>query len=84
MRNDRKTVVGKVTSDKGNKTITVSVERRIKAPKFGKYIRKFTKCYAHDENNEARTGDQVEIMESRPVSKNKSWRLVKVLSRGEE
>jgi len=79
-RGQRKTKVGVVTSDKMDKTITIKVERLIQHPKYKKYIRKYTKIKAHDEKNEARIGDRVEIMETRPLSKTKSWRLCKVLN----
>ena len=81
-RGSRKTKIGIVISDKMEKTVSVQVNRLVKHPKYGKYIKKFSKFKAHDENNEARTGDRVEIMESRPLSKTKSWRLVKILERG--
>ncbi len=77
-----KSLVGTVTSDKMQKTITVSVERLEKHPLYGKYVRRRTVCKAHDENNEARIGDRVEIMATRPLSKTKQWRLVRVLERG--
>ncbi|MBK1734950.1 30S ribosomal protein S17 [Halorhodospira abdelmalekii] len=76
-----RTVNGRVVSDKMDKTRTVLVERRVKHPLYGKYIRRSTKLYAHDEQNEARAGDWVAIEECRPLSKNKAWRLVKVLER---
>lgn len=77
----RKTVVGVVTSDKMNKTITVSVERLEKHSRYGKYVRRSTVYKAHDENREAHTGDTVEIMATRPLSKTKRWRLARVVSR---
>ncbi len=80
-RGRRKSLVGTVTSDKMNKTITVSAERLEKHPRYGKYIRRRTLCKAHDENNEARVGDTVEIMAARPLSKTKRWRLVRVIKR---
>lgn len=80
-RGQRKSLVGTVTSDKMNKTITVSAERLEKHPRYGKYIRRRTLCKAHDENNEARAGDTVEIMAARPLSKTKRWRLVRVIKR---
>jgi len=79
-------VSGKVVSDKMDKTIIVRSERRVKHPKYGKYIRRFTTYYAHDENEDARIGDQVELAATRPVSKSKRWRLVRVtrsIDRGE-
>ena len=77
-RNMRRTLRGVVTSDKMDKTITVRVERRYKHPKYHKYVRKHTKYHAHDETNEACLGDAVEIMEVRPMSKLKRWRLLSV------
>ncbi|MBI2932365.1 MAG: 30S ribosomal protein S17 [Planctomycetes bacterium] len=66
------------------KTITVKVERFVQHPTFGKYVRRFTTCYAHDEKREAKRGDRVEIMEMRPLSRLKRWRLVKVVGQGSE
>ena len=80
-RGHRKRAVGVVTSDRRNKTITVSVSRLVKHPRYGKYLRRSTKFAAHDEQNQARKGDQVEIMETRPLSKQKRWRLLRVLER---
>jgi len=79
--NVARTVEGKVVSNKAEKTISVMVERRVKHPLYGKYIRKSTKFLAHDENNECGEGDTVQIEECRPLSKNKSWRLVKVVEK---
>lgn len=76
-----RTVNGRVVSDKMDKTRTVLIERRVKHPLYGKYIRRSTKLYAHDEGNEAKEGDWVAIQECRPMSKNKAWRLVEVLER---
>ncbi|MDF1700883.1 MAG: 30S ribosomal protein S17 [Planctomycetota bacterium] len=78
-RGMRRVVTGKVVSDKMDKTITVRQERLVKHPLYGKYIRRATSYKAHDENNTARMGDVVEITSSRPVSKTKSWRLVRVV-----
>ena len=75
----RKTRVGVVVSDKMDKTIVVSVVRRVPHPKFGKIIKKTTKLYAADEKSEAKTGDRVKVVECRPLSKLKRWRLVEVL-----
>ncbi len=83
-RNRRKVVVGRVTSDKMAKTIVVEVERLVQDPRFGKYLKRQTKCYAHDEKREAKEGDRVEIMETRPTSRLKRWRLVKVVEKGPE
>lgn len=78
-RGRRKSRVGVVVSDKMDKTIVVSVVRRVPHPKFGKIIKKTTKLYAADEKNEAKTGDRVRVVECRPLSKLKRWRLVEVL-----
>jgi len=83
-RGRRKVTVGVVTSDKMDRTIRVDVQRLVKHPRYGKYIRRRTKLYAHDEQNEARVGDTVEVMETRPLSKLKCWRLVRVVSRSPE
>jgi len=80
-RNLRKTRVGVVSSNKMDKTITVNVERKIKHPLYGKFLKKTTKFHAHDEKNECSIGDTVKIMESRPLSKTKRWRLVEVVEK---
>ena len=80
-RNARRVLTGTVVSAKGAKTITVSVERRFKHPKYGKYIRKRKKYMAHDEKGEAGTGDTVELVSTRPLSKLKRWRLVRVVEK---
>jgi small subunit ribosomal protein S17 len=80
-RNLRKEKTGIVTSDKMEKTIVVSVERKIKHPKYGKFIKRTSKFFAHDEKREAHTGDLVRIEETRPLSKNKNWRLVQVVEK---
>ena len=80
-RNLRKERIGTVTSDKMEKSIVVSVERKVKHPKYGKFVKKTTKFVAHDENNDCHIGDTVKIMETRPLSKNKNWRLVEILER---
>ena len=77
-----KTVTGKVISNKMQKTITVVVERYEPHPRYGKYLRRTTQLLAHDENNESKEGDLVAIAQCRPLSRHKSWRLVKVVSRG--
>ena len=82
-RGTRKTVLGMVTSDKMQKTRRVEVERMVRHPQYGKYLRRRTVCHAHDENNESRVGDTVEIMETRPLSKTKTWRVVRIVSHGE-
>lgn len=71
-------VTGKVVSNKMDKTITVLVERRVKHPVYGKFITRSSKLHAHDENNECRIGDTVTVVETRPYSKSKTWKLVKV------
>lgn len=78
---NERTVTGRVISDKMNKTITVLVERRVKHPVYGKYVRKSSKLHAHDENNECKEGDLVTIAECRPISKSKAWRLVEVVEK---
>jgi small subunit ribosomal protein S17 len=77
----RKTKIGVVSSNKMEKSITVSVERKLKHPIYGKFVKVSKKFMAHDETNECNIGDKVLIMETRPLSKNKSWRLVEVLER---
>jgi small subunit ribosomal protein S17 len=79
-----KTLTGKVVSNKMQKTITVSVERYVPHPEYGKYQRRSTTFLAHDENNESREGDVVAIEQCRPLSRHKSWRLVKVVSRAQQ
>jgi len=76
-----RTLTGRVVSNKMNKTISVEIERLVKHPRYGKYIRRTTKLLAHDETNESRAGDTVTIAECRPLSRNKSWRLVAVVER---
>ena len=78
-----RTVVGRVVSDKMEKSAVVMVERKVRHELYGKYMRRSTKLNVHDENNECQVGDTVSIEECRPISKNKSWRLVKVLERPE-
>jgi small subunit ribosomal protein S17 len=80
-RNDRKEKVGKVTSNKMQKTITVAVDRKVKHPIYGKFVNRTTKFKAHDETNTAGIGDTVRIMETRPLSKDKRWRLVEIIER---
>ena len=80
-RNSRKVVVGKVVSNKPDKTIVVLIERRFKHPIYGKTLRKSTRFYAHDEKNDCHLGDIVELMETRPMSKLKWWRLVQIVER---
>jgi small subunit ribosomal protein S17 len=80
-RNLRKERVGVVTSDKMNKSVVVMVERRVMHPKYGKFVKLSSKFMAHDEKDEAHIGDTVRIMETRPLSKHKRWRLVEVVER---
>ena len=80
-RNLRKTRVGIVTSDKMDKTIVVSVSEHVKHPLYGKIMKRTYKLKAHDENNECKTGDKVQVMETRPLSKDKRWRLVKIVEK---
>lgn len=79
-----RTLTGKVASNKMDKTISVTIERYVKHPMYGKFVRRSTKLLAHDENNEAREGDVVTIRETRPMSKNKAWSLVEVVERAAE
>ena len=80
-RNSRKTRIGLVVSDKMAKTVVVSIERRVEHPVYGKMVRRTKKLKAHDEQNEAKTGDTVRIMETRPLSKDKRWRVVEIIER---
>ena len=80
-RNSRKTRVGMVVSDKMQKTVVVSIERRVQHPVYGKMVRRTKKLKAHDEQNQAKTGDTVRIMETRPLSKDKRWRVVEIIER---
>jgi len=80
----RRTVTGQVVSDKMDKTVSVSIERLIKHPVYGKYIRRTTKVLAHDESNECKAGDRVTISECRPMSKRKAWQVVNVVERAPE
>src|SRR5215831_366676 len=82
-RGSRRTAVGQVTSAKMNKTRRVEIPRLVKHARYGKYIRRRTICHVHDEKNEAKIGDTVEIMESRPLSKSKHWRLLRVVAKAE-
>ncbi len=77
-------IVGRVVSDKMDKTVSVAIERRVKHPVVGKYIRRTTKLMAHDENNQCKTGDRVAISECRPIAKNKSWRVVDIVESASE
>ncbi len=80
-RNMRKTEVGKVVSDKMDKTIVVAIENSVKHPLYKKIVKRTIKFKAHDENNECRVGDKVKIMETRPLSKDKRWRLVEIIEK---
>jgi small subunit ribosomal protein S17 len=80
-RNFRKERVGKVVSNKMQKSITVAVDRKVKHPIYGKFVNRTTKFMAHDESNTAGIGDTVRIMETRPLSKTKRWRLVEVIEK---
>ena len=80
-RNLRKERIGVVTSDKMEKSIVVAVQRKVKHPKYGKFVKKTTRFVAHDENNDCHIGDTVRIMETRPLSKSKNWRMVEIVER---
>ena len=80
-RNLRKERIGIVTSDKMNKSIVVAVERKVKHPKYGKFVKKTSKFIAHDDKDDCNIGDTVRIMETRSLSKSKNWRLVEILER---
>jgi small subunit ribosomal protein S17 len=80
-RNKRKVREGLVMSNKMDKSIVVSVERKLKHPKYGKFLKRTTKLMAHDEKNECNIGDRVRVMETRPLSKSKCWRLVEIIER---
>jgi small subunit ribosomal protein S17 len=77
----KRTLIGRVVSDKMDQTVTVLIERRVKHPMYGKVISRSKKYHAHNENNEAKAGDLVEIEESRPLSKTKTWRVTKLLEK---
>lgn len=80
-RNDRKVKIGKVVSDKMDKTVVIAIERLVQHPLYKKSIKKTVRFKAHDENNDSHTGDIVSIMETRPLSKDKRWRVVEVIER---
>ena len=80
----KRTLVGRVVSDKMNKTVTVLVERRIKHPTIGKYLTRSKKFHAHSENNEYKLGDTVEIEETAPVSKTKAWKVARLVTKARE
>ena len=75
----KRTLIGKIVSDKMNKTVTVLVERHVKHPLYGKIIMRTAKYHAHDENNQAKEGDTVEIQEGRPISKTKAWTVTRII-----
>jgi len=83
-RGNRRVEIGIVTSDKMDKTRRVEIPRLVKHPRYGKYIKRRTICHVHDETNQSRTGDHVEIMETRRLSKTKTWRLIKVVAKAPE
>jgi len=83
-RGRRRVEIGVVTRDKMNKTRRVEIPRLVKHPRYSKYIKRRTICYVHDEKNESRLGDTVEIMETRPLSKLKNWRLIRVVTKAPE
>ena len=80
-RNLRKVIVGKVVSNKMDKTIVVAIEDNVRHPKYGKIIKRTVKIHAHDEKNECGIGDKVAVMETRPLSKSKRWRLVEIIEK---
>ncbi|OQX86153.1 MAG: 30S ribosomal protein S17 [Candidatus Latescibacteria bacterium 4484_7] len=80
-RKPRKTLVGRVVSDKMDKTVTISVERLVQHPVYRKIVKKTSKIYAHDEENQCKVGDKVKVMSTRPLSKNKRWRVVEIIER---
>lgn len=81
VRNRRKEKIGQVVKNKMDKSIVVAVERRVKHPMYGKFLKKTTTLMAHDENNECGVGDTVKIMETRPLSKSKRWRLIQIIEK---
>jgi small subunit ribosomal protein S17 len=81
VKKEQRTMTGRVVSNKMDKTVSVAIERLIKHPVYGKYIRRTSKVLAHDETNECKEGDRVQIAEGRPISKNKSWSVVSVVER---
>ena len=80
-KNTRKTLVGKVTSNKMDKTVTVAVENKVKHPLYGKILKRTYKLHAHDEDNQCNIGDRVRVAETRPLSKSKNWRLVDIIEK---
>jgi len=82
-RKPRKTIVGRVINDAMNKTVTLSIERMFRHPRYKKIVKKTSKIYAHDEKNDCRVGDKVKVMSTRPLSKLKRWRVIEVLERAQ-
>jgi small subunit ribosomal protein S17 len=80
-RNLRKERVGRVVSNKMEKSVVITVERRVKHPIYGKFVQKTSKLMVHDENNECGIGDTIKVMETRPLSKNKRWRLIEIIEK---
>ena len=80
----QRTIEGRVVSNKMQKTVTVLLERQVQHPLYGKIVRRSSKVHAHDENNECKEGDVVRIAETRPLSKTKNWRVVKIVTRAEQ
>jgi len=82
-RKPRKTIVGRVINDAMNKTVTLSIERLFRHPRYKKIVKKTSKIYAHDEKNDCRVGDKVKVMSTRPLSKIKRWRVIEVIERAQ-
>lgn len=82
-RKPRKTIVGRVINDAMNKTVTLSIERMFRHPRYKKIVKKTSKIYAHDEKNDCRVGDKVKVMSTRPLSKLKRWRVIEVIERAQ-
>lgn len=82
-RKPRKTIVGRVVNDAMNKTVTLSIERMFRHPRYKKIVKKTSKIYAHDEKNDCRVGDKVKVMSTRPLSKLKRWRVIEVIERAQ-
>lgn len=82
-RKPRKTIVGRVINDAMNKTVTLSIERTFRHPRYKKIVKKTSKIYAHDEKNDCRVGDKVKVMSTRPLSKLKRWRVIEVIERAQ-
>jgi small subunit ribosomal protein S17 len=82
-RKPRKTIVGRVINDAMNKTVTLSIERMFRHPRYKKIVKKTSKVYAHDEKNDCRVGDKVKVMSTRPLSKLKRWRVIEILERAQ-